>query len=43
MRLRHIELVWVALVVQLMLFEWFARRLPMSVTETVHYPTYALT
>jgi hypothetical protein len=42
-RLRHIELVWVALVVQLMLFEWFARRIPMGVTEAVHYLTYALT
>jgi hypothetical protein len=42
-RLRHIELVWVALVVQLALFEWFARRIPMGVTEAVHYATYALT
>jgi hypothetical protein len=42
-RLRHIELVWVALAVQLMLFEWFARRIPMEVTEVVHYLTYALT
>jgi hypothetical protein len=42
-RLRHIELVWVALVVQLMLFEWFARRISMGVTEAVHYLTYALT
>mgnify|MGYP005816254343 CR=1 FL=1 len=42
-RLRHVELVWVALVVQLALFEWLARRIPIGVTEAVHYATYALT
>lgn len=42
-RLRHIELVWVALGVQLALFEWFARHIPMGVTEAIHYATYALT
>lgn len=40
--LRHVELVWVALVVQLAVFEWLAQYIPMGVTKGIHYLTYAL-
>lgn len=40
--LRHMELVWIALVLQLVLFEYLARRIPGSLTEVLHYTTYAL-
>jgi hypothetical protein len=39
-RLRHVELVWLALVLQLVLFEYLARRIPGSLTEVLHYTTY---
>jgi hypothetical protein len=41
-RLAHVELVWIALVLQVLLFEWWARHLPMWATETLHYLTYGL-
>lgn len=40
--LRHMELVWIALALQLVLFEYLARRIPGSLTEVLHYTTYAL-
>ncbi len=43
LRLHHVELVWIALVLQLVLFEFLARHIPMWTTEIVHYLTYALT
>ena len=40
--IRHLWLVWVALVVQLVLFEFLGRRIPPSVSDKVHIATYAL-
>jgi hypothetical protein len=40
--LRHMGLVWIALVLQLVLFEYLARRIPGPLTEVLHYATYAL-
>jgi hypothetical protein len=39
---RHLWLVWVALGVQLVLFEFLGRRIPVSVSDKVHIATYAL-
>jgi hypothetical protein len=40
--IRHVWPVWVALGVQLMLFEYLGRRLPVSVSDKIHIATYAL-
>ena len=42
-RLRHIELVWFALILQVVLFEWIATFSSRWITEVLHYSTYALT
>jgi Family of unknown function (DUF5317) len=39
---RHVELVWIALIGQVLLFEWLARHIPMWATEVLHYVSYAL-
>lgn len=41
--LRHLELVWIALVVQLVLFEYLGSRLPMWSSNLIHFGTYVLT
>ena len=40
--IRHLWLVWVALGVQLVLFEYLGRRFPVSVSDTIHIGTYVL-
>jgi hypothetical protein len=40
-RLRHVELVWVALVTQIVLFEVLVSTLPTPLIEIGHYATYA--
>jgi Family of unknown function (DUF5317) len=42
LQLRHLWLVWAALGVQLVLFEYLGQRLPMSVSDKIHLATYAL-
>ena len=41
--LRHLELVWIALAVQLILFEYLARQIPLWASNGLHFATYALT
>lgn len=41
--LRRIELVWLALVIQLVLFEVLAAHIPLWAANAVHFLTYALT
>lgn len=43
LQLRHMKLVWIALVTQLVVFEFLARHIPMWTTHAIHYGTYALT
>jgi hypothetical protein len=43
LHLRHMWLVWVALITQLLVFEWLSRYLPMGVTHAIHFATYGLT
>ena len=40
--IRHLWLVWVALGVQLVLFEYLGRRIPLPVSDKIHLGTYAL-
>lgn len=39
---RHVELVWIAAIGQLLLFEWLAPHIPMWCTEVLHYVSYGL-
>lgn len=41
--LRHLELVWIALAVQLALFEFVARHIPLWSANAIHLATYGLT
>lgn len=41
-RVVHIELVWIALGLQLLLFQWVAYHVPVWASTAVHYLTYAL-
>ena len=41
-RLRHVELVWIAITSQIVLFEVVADALPMWSVELGHYATYAM-
>ena len=43
LELRHLELVWIALAIQLVLFEYLGSRLPMWSSNAIHFGTYALT
>jgi hypothetical protein len=43
LRLVHLELVWIALGTQLVLFEFLARHIPMWLTDATHFLTYGLT
>lgn len=43
LRVVHVELVWIALGLQLLLFQWFAYHIPVWASTAVHYLTYALT
>lgn len=43
LRLRHLELVWIALAIQLILFEFLARHIPMWSSNALHLSTYGLT
>ena len=38
--IRHLWLVWLALVVQLVLFEYLGRRIPLTVSDKIHLGTY---
>ena len=40
--IRHLWLVWLALGVQLVLFEYLGRRIPLPVSDKIHLGTYAL-
>ena len=40
--IRHLWLVWLALVVQLVLFEYLGRRIPLTVSDKIHLGTYVL-
>ncbi len=40
--IRHLWLIWVALGVQLVLFEYLGRRIPVPVSDKIHLGTYAL-
>ena len=40
--LKQIKLVWIAMVSQVVLFEYLARHIPYTVTEVLHYTTYGL-
>ena len=41
--LRHLELVWIALAAQLILFQYLARHIPIDWSNGIHFATYALT
>jgi hypothetical protein len=43
LRVVHIELVWIALIAQIVVFEWLAKHIPLTATDAVHYGSYALT
>lgn len=43
LRLHHLELVWVALGLQLLLFEYLAARIPIGWSNAIHFLTYGLT
>ncbi len=43
LRLRHLELVWLALAIQLVLFEYLATRIPLFWSNAIHFLTYGLT
>ncbi len=43
LRLHHFWLVWLALVIQLLLFEYFAPRIPLWWANAIHFLTYGLT
>ena len=40
--IRHLWLVWMALGVQLLLFEYFGQRIPVPVSDKIHLGTYGL-
>jgi hypothetical protein len=42
LRFVHIELVWIALVLQLALFEYLAKQIPMWTSNTLHFLTYGI-
>lgn len=42
-RLRHLWLVWAALAIQLVLFEYLAKHIPLGWTHAIHFLTYGLT
>ena len=43
LRVHHLELVWIALGIQLLLFEWLAHHIPMWTSNAIHFVTYGLT
>lgn len=43
LRIVHTELVWVALAIQLALFEWGSRHIPLWTSNAIHFCTYAIT